>query len=204
MFVALRGGLVGTAACSPSMAPFRVVALLCSCSSVCVLAQMPFPEKIAKQLERLAHGHCLACGESTTKKTATGATSCGEAAHICGLKPGSARYDPTQSDAERQSVANGVWLCASCHKHADKDTTDVTKEEMYEWKAREAEVWGMASCPRDPVKEATAQAILNFDFNAVAPPGAREAAVLFGGEAPRSGFQFGGRTTGTGALPSSR
>jgi hypothetical protein len=35
----------------------------------------------------------------------------GHAAHICAASLGGSRYDPDQSEAERRSAANGLWLC---------------------------------------------------------------------------------------------
>ena len=49
------------------------------------------------------------------------ATKLGEAAHICGAKKGSARYDEAMDDAERAHFDNAIWLCANCHTMIDKN-----------------------------------------------------------------------------------
>lgn len=41
-------------------------------------------------------------------------------AHISGDRPGSARYDPTMTDEERQSFQNLVLLCPNHHRHVDR------------------------------------------------------------------------------------
>jgi hypothetical protein len=49
----------------------------------------------------------------------------GVAAHICGAAPGGPRYDPNQTPEERNGIANGVWLCATCSRLVD------TNEKLY-------------------------------------------------------------------------
>lgn len=62
------------------------------------------------------------------------ATSNGDAAHIKGALPGSARYDQNQSDEERKNIENGIWLCAGCHRIVDADESHYTVEQLKEWK----------------------------------------------------------------------
>jgi hypothetical protein len=45
----------------------------------------------------------------------------GEAAHIFGANPGSARFDEKMSSSERSDITNAIWLCRNCHKLADAD-----------------------------------------------------------------------------------
>jgi tRNA(Arg) A34 adenosine deaminase TadA len=45
----------------------------------------------------------------------------GHAAHICAASKGGPRYDPSQSEEERRSSANGLWLCRECGDIVDKD-----------------------------------------------------------------------------------
>jgi hypothetical protein len=49
------------------------------------------------------------------------AINIGEAAHIRGAKPGSARYDPTMTDEQRSDISNGIWLCRLCARKIDTD-----------------------------------------------------------------------------------
>jgi hypothetical protein len=44
----------------------------------------------------------------------------GEMAHICGDKPGSNRYDSTQSETERNDYSNLILLCPNHHMLIDK------------------------------------------------------------------------------------
>lgn len=48
-----------------------------------------------------------------------GTVNVGEAAHIYGANPGSARYDPGMASVDRGAIANAVWLCGNCHKLVD-------------------------------------------------------------------------------------
>lgn len=49
------------------------------------------------------------------------AITIGEAAHICGAKLGSTRYDPLMSDMTRAAIINGLWLCRNCNEKIDRD-----------------------------------------------------------------------------------
>ena len=58
----------------------------------------------------------------------------GHAAHICAASPGGPRYDPDQSEAERRSAANGLWLCRECGDMVDKDDGGFSVDELRAWK----------------------------------------------------------------------
>jgi hypothetical protein len=60
--------------------------------------------------------------------------SVGEAAHIYGARPGSARYDDAMLDADRSDIINAIWLCRNCHKMADSDQSQFTAALLYEWR----------------------------------------------------------------------
>ena len=62
------------------------------------------------------------------------ATNIGVAAHICAAAPGGPRYDATMTSEERKSPQNGIWLCQSCSKLIDSDTTRYSKETLVTWK----------------------------------------------------------------------
>ena len=62
------------------------------------------------------------------------ATNIGVAAHICAAAPGGPRYDATMTSEERKSPQNGIWLCQSCSKLIDSDTTRYSKETLVAWK----------------------------------------------------------------------
>lgn len=57
----------------------------------------------------------------------------GEAAHIYGANPGSARYDPEMAPAERASISNAIWLCGNCHKIVDDDDVRYPAGLLFEW-----------------------------------------------------------------------
>jgi hypothetical protein len=57
----------------------------------------------------------------------------GEAAHIFGARPGSARFNATMSDAERRDITNAIWLCRNCHKMVDDDPGKFTADILFEW-----------------------------------------------------------------------
>ena len=58
----------------------------------------------------------------------------GEAAHIFGANPGSARYDPAMSSAERSDITNAIWLCRNCHKLIDVDVKRFSVSILFEWR----------------------------------------------------------------------
>ncbi|MBZ2171555.1 HNH endonuclease [Nitratidesulfovibrio sp. SRB-5] len=57
----------------------------------------------------------------------------GEAAHISGANPGSARYDPSMTEAERSHISNAIWLCSNCHKIIDDDPLKYPSDILYAW-----------------------------------------------------------------------
>lgn len=58
----------------------------------------------------------------------------GIAAHICAAAPDGPRYDPNQTQEERKSIENGIWLCHNCSDLVDKDEQRYPKELLTEWK----------------------------------------------------------------------
>jgi hypothetical protein len=71
------------------------------------------------------------------------AVNVGEAAHIRGARPGSARYDSSMTPDERRIITNGIWLCRSCAAMVDRDELRYPVEGLYKWK-REHEVEQLA------------------------------------------------------------
>lgn len=61
------------------------------------------------------------------------AVNVGEAAHIYGANPGSARYDSDMATGERSSITNAIWLCANCHKIVDDDPGKYPAGLLFEW-----------------------------------------------------------------------
>lgn len=62
------------------------------------------------------------------------ALNVGEAAHIFGARPGSARFDESMSDSARSNITNGIWLCRNCHKAVDADFLKFPVELLFEWR----------------------------------------------------------------------
>jgi hypothetical protein len=58
----------------------------------------------------------------------------GEAAHIYGARPGSARFDKEMHDSDRSDITNGIWLCRNCHKIVDVDRNQYPAELLFEWR----------------------------------------------------------------------
>lgn len=52
-----------------------------------------------------------------------GETIVAEICHIRARRKGGARYDPTLTEEQKNSAANLILLCPTCHKLADKDKT---------------------------------------------------------------------------------
>lgn len=45
----------------------------------------------------------------------------GEAAHICAASAGGPRYDMSQTESQRKSIGNAIWLCGACADLIDKN-----------------------------------------------------------------------------------
>ncbi|WP_120496446.1 hypothetical protein [Kiloniella sp. EL199] len=58
----------------------------------------------------------------------------GEAAHIYGARPNSARFKHQMTDHARSEITNGVWLCRNCHKKVDRDETKYPPETLFKWR----------------------------------------------------------------------
>ncbi len=90
-----------------------------------------------------AGGHCSICGTLTTwKDQHTGKkVSIGEAAHIEAAAEGGPRFNPNQTDEQRASIDNGIWLCSNCHTKIDSnaDYYTVTLLHCYKNNAMEKE-----------------------------------------------------------------
>lgn len=64
------------------------------------------------------------------------AVKIGEACHIKGEAPNSARYDVSMSIDERKSIDNAIWLCRNCHIQIDSDPITYYVEYLYNWKEK--------------------------------------------------------------------
>ncbi|WP_433926607.1 hypothetical protein AB3662_27205 [Sorangium cellulosum] len=59
----------------------------------------------------------------------------GKACHIHAAAPGGPRYDARQTEAERRSIDNGIWLCSNCSARIDNDDTRYPSDTLRAWKA---------------------------------------------------------------------
>ncbi len=58
----------------------------------------------------------------------------GHAAHICAASKLGPRYDENQTEAERRSANNGIWLCRECGDMVDKDEPGFPVDKLRAWK----------------------------------------------------------------------
>lgn len=63
-------------------------------------------------------------------------TLVGVAAHITAALKGGPRYDEKLTNAERQHISNGIWLCAKCARMIDVDELKYPTPLLKEWKAK--------------------------------------------------------------------
>lgn len=97
-----------------------------------------FPEPVKRRLAARAGNVCSnpVCLQTTSGPSDTdkGVTNVGEAAHIAGARPGSARYDPTMTPEQRSSIDNGIWHCSKCAKMIDDDAIRYQTVLLHSWK----------------------------------------------------------------------
>ena len=81
---------------------------------------------------RCSNPDCRALTSGPAEDTGR-AVNVGEAAHIYGANPGSARYDALMESVDRAAITNGIWLCGNCHKLVDDDPSRYPSELLFEW-----------------------------------------------------------------------
>jgi len=74
----------------------------------------------------------------------------GVAAHITAAAPGGPRFDASLSAEQRKSQRNGIWLCQSCAKEVDSDTSTHTIATLEKWKHAAIDLAARALALRDP------------------------------------------------------
>lgn len=96
-----------------------------------------FKQAVISTLAKRAANRCSNpdCGAITSGPSADplGSVNVGEAAHIYGASPGSARFDPGMASPDRGAISNGIWLCATCHKIVDDDPQNFPAGILFEW-----------------------------------------------------------------------
>jgi hypothetical protein len=90
----------------------------------------------------LAHRVGLRCSRPECEDTSgprsdpSKSINVGVAAHITAASPGGPRFDSSLSEKDRCSALNGIWLCETCAKLVDSDSSAFTNEMLLAWKAR--------------------------------------------------------------------
>ena len=117
-----------------------------------------FSRDTVDKLGRRAGFHCSNpdCGALTSgpQEGNIGAINIGEAAHIYGARPGSARYTVTLSSAARGDITNGIWLCRNCHKLVDSDPQRYTPELLFKWRIeRESDIAERLGKPGEQIRQ---------------------------------------------------
>jgi hypothetical protein len=85
-----------------------------------------------KRIFAMSHNLCAHpdCGQPLVE----GGTVVGEVCHIRGERPGAARYDESQSDAERHAYENLIGMCRKHHKIIDAEVNNYPFERLLEMK----------------------------------------------------------------------
>ena len=103
------------------------------------------PQKIVNLLWGLAGGHCELCGKNVSVDYLLGEKGkFAEVAHIEADSPRGPRYNPSQTDDERNSVGNLMLLCPVCHKDIDSNPEEFSvgylkaRKRFYEDSVKEA------------------------------------------------------------------
>ena len=96
-----------------------------------------FKQSVIAILAKRAANRCASpeCGAVTSGPTIepNGSVNVGEAAHIYGAHPGSARYDEKMASSDRSAITNAIWLCGNCHKKIDDDPSRYPPGLLFEW-----------------------------------------------------------------------
>lgn len=96
-----------------------------------------FKQAVVVTLAKRAANRCSNpdCGAITSGPSddRDGSVNVGEAAHIYGANPGSARYDQEMTPADRSAITNALWLCSNCHKLVDDDPERYPAGLLFEW-----------------------------------------------------------------------
>jgi len=98
-----------------------------------------FPSRVkAEVAARVGHRcsmpSCRAPTSGPSESQASGEARAGVAAHIAAASPDGPRYDSNQSDAERQSRSNAIWLCDTDARRIDTDAARFSCELLVAWR----------------------------------------------------------------------
>jgi hypothetical protein len=91
-------------------------------------------ELVAKRAANICSNPDCQALTSGPAKNRSKAINVGEAAHIYGANPRSARFRETLTEAERGDITNAIWLCCTCHKTVDSDDHQFPAALLFEWR----------------------------------------------------------------------
>jgi tetratricopeptide (TPR) repeat protein len=77
---------------------------------------------------------CRAPTSGPSDSRVSGVSNLGVAAHIAGASEDGPRYDPTQTQEQRRSMENGIWLCQNHAKMIDDDERRYPSELLLTWR----------------------------------------------------------------------
>lgn len=131
------------------------------------------PDFSPKTIDILARRAALRCSNPDCDKITTGpnsdplkSTNIGEAAHIYGARPGTARFRTDMSDVERALISNGIWVCRDCHGLLDRDAHRFPSPLLFKWKeAHEAKITRELGKPSEKIQ----LSIQDEEINALPP-----------------------------------
>jgi hypothetical protein len=83
--------------------------------------------------------HNLCAFPDCTEPLVESNTVVGEVCHIKGEKPGAARHDPDQTDAERHGYDNLIAMCRKHHRVIDNEEAEYTVETLFKMKKEHEE-----------------------------------------------------------------
>lgn len=103
---------------------------------------------------------CICTNPECNYDLGSEAANIGEAAHICAASPGGPRYDPNQSQEERDGIDNLILLCRNCHRKIDDPNTSeqYPVERLRNWKSAH-----IARCNEMIAREFTKVSVENLD-----------------------------------------
>jgi len=88
---------------------------------------------VARVGNRCSNPHCRAL-TSGPQDDPTKALNVGIGAHITAASPGGPRYNASLTPEERCHPDNGIWLCQTCAKLVDNDTSQFPVHLLHAWK----------------------------------------------------------------------
>jgi hypothetical protein len=95
----------------------------------------PFSNETARALSARVGEVCSNRGCRAPTGGPSGAAAVGLVVAVHATFPGGPRYDEAQTDDERQSIHNGVWLCAPCSELVQRDESRFPAPLLRAWRA---------------------------------------------------------------------